>query len=314
MTKKIAVLLVLALMVSLCGCQLAKGEALMQTGTNPQDAMIGVFVTLEHLDLFDIEAYLNDHMNDIMFSDGEVIEDTSEYEGRIYAVPEYNEDGTLSGDYTFADLEGYMCFTPIVTMDEVATHVSNMDSCFADLHIGSHVKDDEQEESLAATMYVVDDLEEYLFFLNPVYQDENGNVYLMAGTGISTMSGWIGEMSQSMDNEIINTVDGKSTTERYSVKITFKGVPRPEQIVVLQMDAQSNVLSREEYQPGTLPEQIMPVDGAAYFVVETHNAQKVTREVISDEDRWMNTYVVAENGVCEQQSTEVLWKDWDAEE
>ena len=80
MTKKyFALFLALALLLS--GCSLAREDAPEETGTDPGDKLIGAFVTTEHLDLFDFEAYLNDHLNEVL--DGGVIEgDTSAYKNR----------------------------------------------------------------------------------------------------------------------------------------------------------------------------------------------------------------------------------------
>lgn len=312
MTKKVSVLLIIALMLSLCGCQLAKGEELVETGYDMTDKLIGVFVTRDYLSLFDMEAYLEDNLDSIMSGKTLSAAEQAEYEGRIYATPQgYLENGKPDGHFTFEGLEGYAYFVPLAETEEASSHIPNSDSCFADIKIGTHVKDDNvTENSVEATMYVVDDLEDYSFFLNPVYQDENGNVYLMAGTGISSNS--LGTMSKFLDSEVKTTVDGVETIERFSVKINFKGVPHPKRIVLLQMDADSNVLHREEYLPGQLPEQLDPADGAEYIVVETHSDTAVTREIVSQEERWLHTYDPQENGICTKQQTEVLWKAWDA--
>ena len=312
MTKKVSILLIIALMVSLCGCQLAKGEELVETGESMTDMLIGVFITEEHLDLFDMEAYLNDNLDSIMSGKEIGPGEQAAYEGRIYATPQgYLENGKPDGHFVFEDLEGYAYFTPTVEHPEGETTVVNADSCFSDIKNGYHSKDNNLREiSTEATLYVADDVGHVAFYMNPVYQDDSGNVYLMAGTGLH--SDIVGSMSQSMDMERKVTIDDVETTEKYAVQITYKGVPRPERIVVLQMDVQSNVLSREEYLPGQLPEQIDPVKGAEYIIVETINETEVTREVIAKDDRWMHTYDPQENGICEQQSTEVLWKDWDA--
>lgn len=313
MTKKIAVLLVFTLMLSLCGCQLAKGEELVETGHSMTDMLIGVFVTEEYLDLFDMEAYLNDNLNKIMSGKRLSEAEQAEYEGRLYATPQgYLENGKPDGEFIFEGVEGYAYFVPIVEHPEGETSVVNSDSCFSDIKNGVHVKDNNlTENTLEATLYAVDDLNEYRFYLNPVYQDQDGNVYLMTGTGVSTGEGMLGTMSQTINSELKTTIDGVETTERYTVKITYKGVPRPETIAVLQMDGESNLLSREEYLPGQLPEQIDPVDGAEYIIVETINDAGVTREIVSQDERWMHTYDPQENGICEQQQTELLWKDWE---
>lgn len=312
MTKKVSVVLIIALMLSLCGCQLAKGEELVESGYDVTDKLIGVFVTEEHLNLFDMEAYLEDNLNIIMSGKELSASEQAEYEGRIYATPQgYLENGEPDGYFTFEGLEGYAYFVPLVETENEETSVTNCDSCFSDLHTGVYMKDDNVTEyAVEATMHAVDDLEYYSFFLNPVYQDENGNVYLMAGTGISSESLW--HMSKSFSTEMKTTVDGVETTERYSIKINFKGVPRPETIAILQMDGDSNVLHREEFAPGTLPAQMDPVEGAEYIIVETINENEVVREIVSQEERWMHTYDPQENGICERQETELLWGQWEA--
>lgn len=313
MRKIAAILLMFALMLPLCGCQLAKGEELVETGYSMTDKLIGVFITEEHLNLFDMDAYLNDNLNSIISGKEIGPGEQAEYEGRIYATPDgYLENGKPDGYFTFEGMEGYAYFVPVVETEECSSSVVNSDSCFADIKTGSHHKDGNvREESVEATLYLVDDRKENIFYMNPVYQDEDGNVYLMAGTGLSTGYGMLGSMSQTMNTELKTTVDGVETTERYFVTINYKGVPRPETIAVLQMSADSTLLSREEYLPGQLPEQINPVEGAEYIIVETIGESEITREVVGNDERWLSTYDPQEDGVCMKQQTEVLWQDWD---
>lgn len=316
MTKKVAITLIFALMISLCGCQLAKGEELVENGYSMTDKLIGVFITEDYLDLFDMEAYLNDNLNQIMSGKEIGFEEQAEYEGRIYATPDgYLEDGTPDGYFTFEGLEGYAYFFPEVETETYSALVSNVDPCFSNINNSTHLKDDNVREVITeGVLNVVGDIPDVVFYMNPVYQDKDGYVYLMAGTGVSTTgSGLIGgSMSQSIANELKTTVDGKELTEKYSVKIIYQGVPRPERILVLQMSADSTVLSREEYLPGQLPEQIDPVEGADYIIVETVTREKTIREVFSQEDRWLDTFDPQESGVCTKQQTELLWKDWEA--
>jgi len=315
MTRKMAIVLILTLLISLGGCRLARGEQLQETGYDMTDKLIGVFITEEHLNLFDMEAYLNDNLNKIMAGKELSPAEQEKYEGRIYATPEgYLENGNPNGTFIFEGVEGYAFFVPEVEAEGYRSSVSNCDSCFAGLHLSTHVKDNNiREETRESTIYVVDDRGENLFFMNPVYQDENGYVYLMAGTGVSAQD-LTGAMSQTITSEFKTSVDGVDTTERYTVKINYQAVPHPKQIVVLQMSGDSAVLHRAEYAPGQLPEQIDPVTGAEYIIVETVNERGVTREIVSGETRWMHTYDPQENGICEQQQTEVLWKDWESEE
>ena len=54
--KTVAISLVFAILVSLCGCQLAQPESGNHTEA---DRLVGVFITTEYLDLNDADAYLD---------------------------------------------------------------------------------------------------------------------------------------------------------------------------------------------------------------------------------------------------------------
>ena len=54
-----AALITAGLLLSLTGCQLAKVES------GSQDRLVGAFITTEYLDLMDMEAYLNDHLDEV---------------------------------------------------------------------------------------------------------------------------------------------------------------------------------------------------------------------------------------------------------
>ena len=75
MKKTRTLLLILIFVLSLSGCQLARTD-LESTG----DRLVGVLVTEEYLDLFDMEAYLNDNLN--VFKGDMVLDgDISDYQG-----------------------------------------------------------------------------------------------------------------------------------------------------------------------------------------------------------------------------------------
>lgn len=308
MMKKFSFVLIFVLLVSLCGCSLAQEDTGETTGETASDKLIGAFVTLEHLDLFDFEGYLNDHLSEVM--EGGLIEgDTSAYQGRIYATKIEAED-PHDIEYVFEDLEGYYLFSPTIYGEELNdTYITILaHSCFSDIESGAHSIDDNiLEQTIEGTIYVTEGMDYYQFYLNPIFQDEQGRVYLVSGNSFSTNS--MGESSMSNSSEFTTTVDGVETTHRGSVKVNYVGVPRAEKILVLQMDAQSNVLSRQEYAPGTLPKEITPADGTDYFLVETHSKSGVTRELFGSDTENLKTYVALEDGICDCVLTKILWAE-----
>ena len=80
MNRHLLVTLSLLLMFLLTGCQLAKDDLQQPSRT---DRLVGVFLTQEHLDLFDMDRYMDDHINDLL--KGGVIENGSAYQDKLYA-------------------------------------------------------------------------------------------------------------------------------------------------------------------------------------------------------------------------------------
>ncbi len=304
MIKKILSLL-LALCLLLGGCSLAREDDIPISDAS-QDRLIGAYITREGLDLFDIEAYLNDHLSEVL-KGGEIQGDTSAYEGRIYA--ERTGEG-WEAEYTFPDLGGYAMFCPTFQSEDLKENYTSsfVDSGISDLKMGRvYVDDSLQEMDLEGTVYLADDLGHVIYYLNPVFQDDQGRVYLLAGNSMGF--DLMGTATLNSSNEVTTTVNGVETTIRGSVRVTFQGVPRPEKIVILQMDGNNDILSREEYAPGTVPEEITPLEDTAYFLVETHTQSDVRRELFGRDVETLTTYEAMEDGVCRSISTQLLWQE-----
>ena len=47
--------------------------------------MIGVFITTEYLDLYDMESYLNDHASSLVNDGSITLGNDSKYEGKLFA-------------------------------------------------------------------------------------------------------------------------------------------------------------------------------------------------------------------------------------
>lgn len=295
MIRKLSILLVLLLCLS--GCSLAQGEALVETGEKYADRMVGVFITEEYVNLFEIEQYLKDHPEDVR--DGEIDGDTFAYEGRVYAVKEGER-------YVFPGLEGTALFVEYVSEDGSEYVRINSEGYLANGHSAFISTGSGQEIALEGTIYTEQGRDLYTFHMNPVYQDKDGNLYLMAGSGMNTND--LGECSQSLDSEVEITVNGQKMTYSCHVKVTYISVPKPERVVVLQMDGNSVVLSREEYIAGQLPESITPLAETAYLIVESHNAKTVSREIIAREKDVFDTFFALENGICQKVGTKVVWE------
>ena len=296
MRKLLAIFLIFTVMLS--GCSLAREDAGEGSGAGYADRMVGVFLTEEYVNLFDVEQYLKDHPEDMW--DGEIDGDPSGYTGRIYAVKE-------GYGYTFPGLEGSCFFAEYVEEETWSGTRSHSEGYISDCHFAYHSSDTGEEISLEGTVYVEKGRGGYSFYMNPVYQDQEGNLYLIPGSGMATDD--LGECAQTLDSEVVTTVNGVANTYSCHVKVRFVAVPSSERLVLLQMDKDNQVLSSDEYHPETLPEQVQPLPDAQYLILEIHNAEGVTREIYDRTENGMTVYEPLERGILQERYIEILWTE-----
>lgn len=258
MNKKIAaVYFMLISICALCGCQLAKPDSLTTTG----DRLIGVFVTTEYLDLFDMEGYLNNHISDL--ADGNVIDITnsSDYQGRIYATLQseiYTSEDTgekiESMNYVFEDLEGISFFEAQYNDSNGETFYGNsVNDAVNDIHLT--ISDN---SSLEGTIYTKDGLTNILY-VNPVYQSGDGRVYATSGNSYSA-SGNNAEgtiFSTTLEERQTTTVNGETKETSFQVILHITVKYPPESIHIVQMNSDHTAVTKDTYKPGTLPKILL---------------------------------------------------------
>lgn len=302
--KKAFLCCLLTAAMFLSGCQLAREDAAEQQS---HDRLIGVFVTEEHLDLFDFEAYFNDH-SDKLLSGGETrIEDTEGYNQRIYANME-------NGDCVFEGLEGIL-FASYAFDDGVSKGYRNAPGNA----VSGHVTLDETENQVTLTMngtiYVSDKIGYVQYFYNPVRQDPEGRVYLTAGTGLSSNVTEDGGMKtwHDLSDEHTITLNGQTRSYRAEISIGVEAIVLPEQYIFYFMDENHRELGREIYAPSEVPREICPLAGTAYVLVEesSHrrdNTQRSFRTIYSrGQTEVLDIYVPGEGYVCTRSDTIIRW-------
>lgn len=104
--KSLGILGVIALLsaLSMTGCsipQLAKSQSETENG---KDLLVGVYITSEPLDLFDMEAYLEENLGAVINGGSVSSEDEIKYGGRGYAKltkAPFTEDGMTHTRYSY---------------------------------------------------------------------------------------------------------------------------------------------------------------------------------------------------------------------
>lgn len=320
--------LVLAFVIGLTGFSLAQPGASDFLG---KDRLIGAFVTTEYLDLFDMDRYFNDNIGKMATGGDIAIDgDSTKYQGRLYATlkerSNKNEDTgeiVTTQEYTFEDIDGmeglesvdgtsYFCYT-ISNKNGTYSSVSGGEG-ISDGHTSISTTDNGEDISLDGTIYVAPTSNNVTFYINPVYQSTDGRVYAMSGSGIS-FSGSTSEgaaFSKTLDET--NTIIENGETNIYSIsaKISISVMYPPQRIFVLQFGLDGELLSRDEYLPGTLPETITPMQRCSYIVLESYKTspekgEAVTRSLYQTDDDTLESFYCRDDGICVKQYTALNW-------
>lgn len=324
--KHLKILFICILLISftfgISGVIRLTNDEINTTITNQKDTLIGVFVTRESLDLFDMEAYLNDHAQELLSSNSENIlplEDTNKYKQRIYATPIEIEDTTADGEplfrkeYIFPNLDGYLlCHAEISDSNgEYSTTIA--DDIFCDIHLGLHTTDNGKNVTLSAMIYSLPQEDGVSFFFNPVYQTENGDVYLTSGTG-SSFSGEIlgGTCTHTLDDRISFSNGEEETTSATTIEVSFQVVEKPDSLILTQMDANHQILTSHHYTSGEMPDTVIPLKDTAYLILETiytdSDGNPVSSyEIYDKNDKILTTFLYKENGICVNVPTSIWW-------
>ena len=294
--------LLLALLLLLGGCQLAQPEAATASETDLTDLLVGVMLTPQPLDLFDLESYISDHG---VPEDGAVLGGSGDYRQRLYAAD------LGGGRWQFEGVEGFAFFSVVVT-DEHGSYSTMVNDGLADGSYAVHETDEGTSTDISCTLYV-QPAEQICWYFNPVYQDGDGRVYLLPGSGTS-MSG-----DNPPGMQISQTLTGRTTTAdergvthscstRCAITVSVQALPR--QVRLFWMDGGSRILRQETYAPGQLPKQLDGC-GAAYLIAELEDSTgAVVRSLIQpDEDHpaSLRSYAPGQWGALAAIDTPVDW-------
>lgn len=268
--KKLAIALIFVLALMLPGCSLLREEG------EPADAdrLVGVYITENYIDSFDFEAYVQDNASSLSGGSGEISrEDAAKYTRRIYAE--------ITDGKTSFPIEGIAFIAARYEKDGESCTGSDYGDKLADVHLSINVSDDMETTVLTGKLFADSGAGHMSAYCNPVYQQADGRVYLVPGEGVSANMG-------SMTHSLSESCESAKKGERgYGMDITLEveGRRPSEKLAVLLYSAEGALLSRTEYAPEEMPEEIS-AEGAAWAVFEDYTADysgepQVIRQLIA---------------------------------
>lgn len=267
--KKLAIALILVIALMLPGCSLLREDG------EPADAdrLVGVYITENYIDSFDFEAYVQDNASSLS-GGGEISrEDAAKYTRRIYAE--------ITDGKTSFPIEGIAFIAARYEKDGESCTGSDYGDKLADVHLSINVSDDMETTVLTGKLFADSGAGHMSAYCNPVYQQADGRVYLVPGEGVSANMG-------SMTHSLSESCESAKKGERgYGMDITLEveGRRPSEKLAVLLYSAEGALLSRTEYAPEEMPEEIS-AEGAAWAVFEDYTADysgepQVIRQLIA---------------------------------
>lgn len=268
--KKLAIALIFALALMLPGCSLLREDG----EPAEADRLVGVYITENHIDSFDFEAYVEDNASSLSGGSGEISrEDAAKYTRRIYAE--------MTDGKTSFPIEGIAFIAARYEKDGESCTGSDYGDKLADVHLSINVSDDMETTVLTGKLFADSGAGHMSAYCNPVYQQADGRVYLVPGEGVSANMG-------SMTHSLSESCESAKKGERgYGMDITLEveGSRPSEKLAVLLYSAEGALLSRTEYAPEEMPEEIA-AEGAAWAVFEDYTADysgepQVIRQLIA---------------------------------
>lgn len=309
-------ILIAAFIMGLFGVEfVAKAQA------QEADRLVGVYVTTEYLDLFDMDAYFNDNIEEIMRG-GEIShEETAEYQGRLYAKMIDETETTDDGEtftvrnYEFP-VEGSGFFATRVEENGESYRRSIVCGSLSDVNTHYTATDSGEDVALSGKLYCSTAGGDVECYFNPVYQAADGNVYLTSGSGYhftgSQDEG--GVYSQKIEEKHTVTVNDEKIEESISAEISIEGIHPTDTVKVMQYDKDGKLIDEMKYAADELPESITVDDKTEYIIAEcvrtAHNGDKLKdRQILDKDDKTpIKAYQELENGFCQEKQTQVEWK------
>lgn len=269
-------LTLLALLLTVSGCQLAVGGSTIEQ-------MVGFYITTTSL------------------------EDYADENGRIYAEASGSGQETT---YDFPGLDGVPFYEIPFGDGEDEAMLSDGSSAIQDRYLNFGITKEEETTSLEGTLYLSTELGQCILYRNPIYQDNEGNVYLIPEMGPSARMDLEGATLNIIDSETTPTTrDGRAIQQTFEIQLHIIAKTPTDQVVWCQMSADNREITRTAYATDQVPETLRPEEETEFLIVETYQQGELTdRALVKKTDRSITTFQSQASYWFDGIYTDILWK------
>lgn len=250
-------------------------------------ALVGMFVTKE---------YVPGRINAVLEEYTDIIEETGEK--------------VTHKEYVFKNIEGfpfYHCEIQDINGDYGYLHT---DGIVSDINSLTNVSDNGEENIITGTLYTVDT--DGNFYANPVYQSEDGKVWLEPGDSIGA-SGY-GLVSIKLGNEIKVKTGKKTTTKKYEAELKIEYADPVKELIISEMDENDVLLRKTSYNPAEIPTEYSPQKSTEYIIVNTlyydvEGTEQQKRNAYDETDTDFTYMEIRDDGIGFNKCSEISWNN-----
>ena len=321
--KVIAILIALCILAAvISGFQLKKPEA--ENKSTLGDRLIGTVITTESLNTFDMEAYLEENIGSIVKDENHTVnaEDKKAYNNKIYARQVIKEDTTEDGEkithkeYVFDDdINGYWIFDARIPSTETEESYTCLcsEGGFSNVQSKIHHTDNGlQEIELIADIYYSYEKWGTVFYMNPVYQESDGDIYCVEGMGYS-VSGDKGSIdgnssgSQTLSDKITVKENGEEVIYQSKVTINYIPVYVPVRTEFVFMNDDNKAISESEFNTHQVPSELNVPKGTEYVIILQKSEEGTITDVIGKNCEYAEILFEENQGICSKGSVTLKW-------
>ena len=317
--KSLFKLSVIFMTLTASGCTLAVPDAGVDGSS---DRLIGAFITSEYLELYDMEGYLNDHASSIMNNSSIIVGNDSCYEGKLVATVD-KEGAQSSSEWkiSFGNIKGEYVIMPVTADENGESVVGNLCSDgVGEPYLDYTVTDEGEERVISVTIYQQTSKEQKTYYVNPVYQTENGDIYAITGNGYAngTPSEEGNTMAATITAESREVENGKAKKDTCKVSVQFANMYKPVKTVIYQMDETNQVLKQTLCNLSEVPDTLK-VEPEAAYILEEIQKEDLSGKIVRDrkilnlkgrddeETQYLETWSPLDNGLISKKDVEILY-------
>ena len=244
-------------------------------------------------------------------------EDLSAYTDETGVVPAFRmqKETDAEPEYIFGKVNGLrlICFVASEESGEGSAVISNVDDGISAADF--NMSEDGDAVKMDAAINFVPGQGDELFFYNPVLLAASGQVFAVPGDFMAVSAAMNppgSAVGQTIRDERKHTENGRETTDVTTVSIRIQAVREPQEIRLLQFNEAHELLKREEFLPGAVPGEIIPLADADYLLLETvendpDGGSFTRREAVGRDVDFLNTLSCRDDGICLCHYHEVVW-------